>query len=121
MRPFSTSTASSFLATALTFVFAFAFSGLAKAATTGGTEADCACQGLGNAILPSDAEYANQTKAYWDARANMNPTCVYLPESTQDVASAVKILYDCGSPFAIRGGGHMNVSSCSVVDGKASL
>lgn len=53
-------------------------------------------------------EYETEDQ-YWSNTEIMNPDCVYLPQSAADLASAIKILTEAGSLFAVRGGGHMGV------------
>lgn len=42
----------------------------------------------------------------------MQPACIFLPSSAVEVAQTVSIMNKCDCEFAIRGGGHMNVSNC---------
>jgi hypothetical protein len=77
--------------------------------------AACACQKLsqtpGGVILPNSANYTAQAAdSYWDIRADLSPACVYLPATPNEVAHALKVFDSCDAQFAIRGGGHMNVS-----------
>lgn len=88
-----------------------------------GTE--CACNQLfnrfGNALLNMDSnDYTTQAQDFYDIRAALEPRCIFMPTDAQQVASGMSILASCGAQFAIRGGGHMNVSNhchccCSLV------
>ena len=77
--------------------------------------AACACQKLsgtsGGVILPNTANYTTQAaESYWDVRADLSPACIILPTTADEVAHAVEVFDSCDAQFAIRGGGHMNVS-----------
>jgi hypothetical protein len=93
----------------------------ASLATSSGTlevpkGASCACAKLSrsfpeNLILPGSANYTTQTvDNYWDIRADLSPACVFTPSTAAEVSQALKIINVCDSQFAVRGGGHMNVS-----------
>ena len=47
----------------------------------------------------------------WDIRTNADPACIFSPMTADQVAGGVEIISTCDAQFAIRGGGHMNVSS----------
>ena len=75
----------------------------------------CACSQLSllasNAtILPDNDQYDIERIRVWDKRADQEPACIFFPETAQQVAESVSILTSCDSQFAIRSGGHMNVS-----------
>ena len=78
--------------------------------------ASCACAKIcrsipGSTILPGSAIYTTQTvDNYWDIRANLSPACVFVPKTAGEVSQALKIINACDAQFAVRGGGHMNVS-----------
>lgn len=76
----------------------------------------CACKKLAQSfkkdvIFPGQTNYTVQTvDSYWDVRADLSPACVFVPETANAVSSALKIFNQCNAQFAVRGGGHMNVS-----------
>lgn len=77
--------------------------------------AACACSKLSQIyseiINPSGANYTAQAAdAYWDIRANLSPACIFLPSSADEISNALEIFQACDAQFAVRGGGHMNVS-----------
>jgi hypothetical protein len=81
--------------------------------------ASCACTQLsaqyGGLVLYSNStNYTTEVTDYWDVRADLLPECVFLPTNADQVANAVSLLASCGSQFAIRGGGHMNVNQRSL-------
>ncbi|KAM5383757.1 hypothetical protein ACJZ2D_001746 [Fusarium nematophilum] len=53
----------------------------------------------------SSAYYVEKT-AFWSATAWLDPTCVFLPSTTDEVSAAVSLFDENDCPFAIRGGGH---------------
>ena len=79
-----------------------------------GTGARCACSKLAVSysnliVYPWSANYTSQVTNYWDIRADLDPACIFLPTSAEQVADAVGLFATCGAQFAVRGGGHMNV------------
>jgi hypothetical protein len=79
------------------------------------TSAACACKKLSTlypdlVIFPDSANYTEQATYYWDIRADLSPACIFLPTTADEVATSVKQLVECDAQFAVRGGGHMNVS-----------
>lgn len=76
--------------------------------------ASCACSQLttqyGSEVLDvNSVNYTTEATSYWDIRADLSPSCIFLPTDADQVANAVAIISSCGAQFAIRGGGHMNV------------
>jgi FAD/FMN-containing dehydrogenase len=76
----------------------------------------CACSKLSRAysgiISPNGANYTAQAAdAYWDVRANLSPACIFLPSTADEISKALDIFQTCDAQFAVRGGGHMNVSN----------
>lgn len=57
--------------------------------------------------LPTDAAYTEANTAYFDQRSIMQPGCIFLPTTAEEVAGAVKILKTTGTQFAVKSGGHM--------------
>lgn len=81
----------------------------------------CACNQLATAdpdalLRPSSTQYSAQCINVWDKRSNLAPACIYLPTTAESAANAIGIFNTCGAQFAVRGGGHMNVSKCSVLE-----
>lgn len=84
--------------------------------TTSHVGSQCACSQLGHifgnlTIAKGAPGYAYESTNFWDKRCNLLPTCIFMPNSAEQVAKAVGIFNDCDAPFAVRGGGHMNVST----------
>ena len=83
--------------------------------------ASCACNQLaakyGSLVLTSSStNYTAEVTDYWDVRASLLPKCVFMPADADEVAHAVSVFTSCGSQFAIRGGGHMNVCNILSID-----
>jgi hypothetical protein len=77
---------------------------------------DCACSKLftqyGDAVLyPSSTGFEEQRIEFWDIRSNLLPACIFFPKNAEEVGVAVSTFSNCGAQFAVRSGGHMNVSS----------
>ncbi|RDW88449.1 hypothetical protein BP6252_00481 [Coleophoma cylindrospora] len=84
--------------------------------------ANCACTQLastyGSLVLTSNSTtYAAETIDYWDVRADLQPGCIFKPNTANQVASAVSTLVSCGAQFAVRGGGHMNNPGSNNING----
>lgn len=80
--------------------------------------ASCACKRLSQTfdgvIFPNNASYTTQAAdKFWDIRADLSPACVFLPASADEVSKAMSLFNSCNAQFAVRGGGHMNVSQVS--------
>ncbi|KAI1149922.1 FAD-binding domain-containing protein [Nemania diffusa] len=88
--------------------------------------ASCACTKLaaqyGSLVLsPSSPNYTAETMEYWDVRSDLQPGCIFLPNETAQVSSAVSVFQSCGAQFAVRGGGHMNFPGSNNIDGGVLL
>lgn len=75
-----------------------------------------ACSELGEShasltLLPNTAEYDKEVINVWDKRSNLLPGCIFRPETDSQVASALRIFHANNAQFAVRGGGHLPVSS----------
>ncbi|KAI5841760.1 hypothetical protein DFP73DRAFT_515533 [Morchella snyderi] len=65
---------------------------------------------LGGAVYsPFSNEYTAQN-TFWAVQANLSPTCILAPKSTDDLATAMKILVQDSCTFAVRGGGHSSIA-----------
>lgn len=60
-------------------------------------------------LSPFSPNYTAEIKLFWDVRSDLSPACIFQPRNADEVAHGVKIVSDNDAPFAIRGGGHMNV------------
>jgi hypothetical protein len=86
--------------------------------------ASCACAKISQAmpqslILPGSQNYTTQAiDSYWDIRADLSPACIVVPFTVFEVSEAVRIIGTCQAKFAVRGGGHMNVSLRSMMTQK---
>jgi FAD/FMN-containing dehydrogenase len=63
-----------------------------------------------NVLFPGSTQYDIESKHFWDIRSSLKPACIVLPNDATEVAKVVSILVAHRAQFAIRGGGHMNVS-----------
>jgi FAD/FMN-containing dehydrogenase len=69
----------------------------------------------GEVIEPSDPGF-DEARSTFNATVDRRPDVVVRPDSTEDVAAAVRWARDAGLPIAIRGGGH-NVAGHATADG----
>lgn len=77
---------------------------------------EAACSELGEThanliLLPNTAEYDEEVINVWDKRSNLLPGCIFRPETDSQVAKALRIFHANNAQFAVRGGGHLPVSS----------
>ncbi|KAJ4264401.1 hypothetical protein NW762_005600 [Fusarium torreyae] len=95
--------------------------GTASAASNVTSGVQHACSDLSHkyeesVVFPSDPSYVNETTAYWDIRADLQPACVFLPKDAHQVSQALKLFSKHQAQFAIRGGGHMNYPGSNNID-----
>ena len=88
--------------------------------------------GDGKVSFPSSAPYAASLSSYFALQeSELHPKCIVFPETTGDVADAVKTLTSGGKPsdghqkpacaFAIRSGGHATTPGTANVEGGVTL
>ncbi|KAL4861792.1 hypothetical protein BDV12DRAFT_59347 [Aspergillus spectabilis] len=115
------------LATIATAMLASATSSTATIDPSAAKHVACACLRLSHSfpkriIYPGSENYTTQaTDAYWDKRAALSPACIVVPNTADEVATAVDVISSCNAQFAIRGGGHMNVVGSNNIDGGVLL
>jgi FAD/FMN-containing dehydrogenase len=73
----------------------------------------------GRVILPDHAAY-DETREIFNATIDRRPAVIVLPETTDEVAAAVRTARAKGLPIAIRGGGH-GVAGHAVADGAMTI
>lgn len=75
----------------------------------------------GRVIFPSDTVYAAAQGSYYDGQArDMNPGCIFIPMTTDEVSWFVKTVEartEPDSKFAVRGGGHTLRKGAANIDG----
>ncbi|KAF8686571.1 fad binding protein [Rhizoctonia solani] len=82
---------------------------LLAAGVCGASETCCErlAKGLSQKVIaPLNPEYVIENNKYWSSRSVLTPSCILVPESSSDVAKALKILVKNNCEFAVRGGGH---------------
>jgi FAD/FMN-containing dehydrogenase len=68
--------------------------------------------------IRGDDAFAERQGSYWAPNAALNPFCILLPRTTEDVSRAMKAVKDTGVKFAVRSGGHVQWAGGSdVADG----
>lgn len=76
-------------------------------------------------LYPGDAQYINRTSSYWSVSAQLNPSCIVQPNSTQEVSKTVKTLgadADCKEQqFAVRSGGHTTWAGSNNIEGGVTI
>lgn len=67
---------------------------------------------------PDTTAYDDRMDTYWSLSAALEPWCMVLPESPDDVSVVITTIVDNDCPFGIRGGGHgTHALSNSLEDG----
>ncbi|PCD21404.1 hypothetical protein AU210_016369 [Fusarium oxysporum f. sp. radicis-cucumerinum] len=56
--------------------------------------------------MPETTQYDQRLKTYYSANAALEPWCMVMPESTQDVSRVAKVVSKHSCPFGIRSGAH---------------
>ncbi|QKX59142.1 uncharacterized protein TRUGW13939_06274 [Talaromyces rugulosus] len=86
-----------------------------------------ACSALredfGSQVTFSDERlYENELSRFWSLQQSQTlPACIFLPESSHDVASAVILARRSNCPFAVKSGGHAAFSGASNLEGGLTI
>ncbi|KAI1456430.1 putative FAD-binding oxidoreductase [Annulohypoxylon moriforme] len=80
-----------------------------------------ACQTLSSifdniTIFPTDPKYNVLATENWSQTAWGSPTCIFQPTTVGELQTALPILVESNSSFAVRSGGHMPVSKAANID-----
>ncbi|KAI0022851.1 hypothetical protein F4780DRAFT_769523 [Xylariomycetidae sp. FL0641] len=95
-------------------------------AHTQGSLMPLACALL-NASFPSQTFFAGHeiytydAGAMWSNTQRAQPGCVFRPKCALDVSAAVRAARSSGTPFAVRGGGHMGVPGANNIGAEGVL
>ncbi|KAF2636949.1 FAD-binding domain-containing protein [Massarina eburnea CBS 473.64] len=74
-------------------------------------------------LLPSSPLYEPQVQSYWATNARLHPWCFFLPQTTQELATAIATLSSINSNgtedwhIAVRSGGHSYPGSNNIIKG----
>lgn len=87
------------------------------------TEAQCLKDaGLEALVLTAeDEKFAERQDSYWSDSAKIQPACIVLPSSTEEVAATIKALAGAGQKFAVRSGGHTNWPGSNNIEGGVTV
>ncbi|KAE9992997.1 hypothetical protein EG327_006966 [Venturia inaequalis] len=78
--------------------------------------------GLTHILYEGDAEYTTRTESYWSVSAQLHPTCIVQPLSTDEVSTVVKTLVSgTNCSFAVRSGGHTTWAGSNNIDNGVTL
>lgn len=58
---------------------------------------------------------------YFNAASWLSPQCIFVPKSPETMSTAVKLLGNTNTPFAIRGGGHMPITNAANINSSGIL
>ncbi|KAI1466907.1 FAD-binding domain-containing protein [Daldinia caldariorum] len=101
----------------------------ARAQQTCAGDVGCTCEALHKALasvngtlFPSDgATYKDIEDVNYSAACRLPAACIVSPKNAQDVSTAIKILSEAGTKFAIRSGGHNYISGFASIDEEGVL
>ncbi|KUJ07703.1 FAD-binding domain-containing protein [Mollisia scopiformis] len=68
-------------------------------------------------VLPTTSEFAARIDSYFNNSAKLTPACIFMPQKTAEVVTAIKALVNGGQKFAIRSGGSNFWPSNNIDDG----
>ncbi|KAH6616246.1 hypothetical protein C7974DRAFT_401462 [Boeremia exigua] len=81
--------------------------------------------GSAHVLYPNDEQYRNRTSSYWSVSAQLSPSCIVQPVSTEEVSETVKTLVtDVGcqqDQFAVRSGGHTTWAGSNNINGGVTV
>lgn len=99
------------------------FVGLTSCSITGRPQNGPECCRALKGTLPDDTFVSNTSvynaeyHDYWSSTENLNPSCVFLPDSADKVARAVQLFARLNCQWAIRGAGHSPIPGAANIDG----
>ena len=72
------------------------------------------CQTLNSALpktvfSPDSLVYKYEAQNFWSNTEILDPSCVFRPQSGEQLAKGLKELVQSKASFAVRGGGHMGI------------
>ncbi|KAI0409184.1 hypothetical protein F4802DRAFT_615689 [Xylaria palmicola] len=72
-----------------------------------------------NDVFAADTSiYDQENKDFWSATEQLSPSCVFLPDTPQKVADAVKLFVKNDCKFSVKGGGHSAIpAAANIHDG----
>ncbi|RYO80227.1 hypothetical protein DL766_009286 [Monosporascus sp. MC13-8B] len=70
----------------------------------------------GKVVYPDTELYEDRLDSYWSKSAALEPWCMVLPLTAEDVSSVVKVISKKKCPFGIRSGGHSQFAGSSSVE-----
>jgi FAD/FMN-containing dehydrogenase len=85
------------------------------------TKSKCAAlleeAGLGDKVVTKGQTlWSNRIDSYWSVSAALEPDCMVLPTTAEDVSKIMKVITKNQCKFGIRGGGHGNFALSNSVD-----
>ncbi|KAK3724163.1 hypothetical protein LTR37_001287 [Vermiconidia calcicola] len=71
-------------------------------------------------LFPSDESYA-QVNDRWSLTAQLEPSCIVLPTSAQEVASVLKVLVSRSTMFAVKSKGHKPITGFNNINSGVTI
>jgi hypothetical protein len=98
----------------------------AAAGATATTYTTTCCQSLkskipGQVFLSNEAQYTTLNTQRWSNTSILAPSCVFQPQTIQDVSKGVKLLSSKSCAFSIKSGGHNPLPGANNIDGGVSV
>ncbi|KAK2867940.1 hypothetical protein FQN49_003326 [Arthroderma sp. PD_2] len=60
--------------------------------------------------------WSSEKENFWSSTAVLDPACVFVPDSTEKVAQAVRLFSQNECKFSIKGGGHSSIPGAASID-----
>lgn len=67
-------------------------------------------------FFKNSSVYQYEAQEFWSNTEKMSPSCVFRPQSSQQLAKGLESLVDAEAKFAVRGGGHMGIRVGNIID-----
>ncbi|KAG2413183.1 hypothetical protein HFD88_002372 [Aspergillus terreus] len=67
-------------------------------------------------FFQNSSVYQYEAQEFWSNTEKMSPSCVFRPQSSQQLAKGLESLVDAEAKFAVRGGGHMGIRGSNNID-----
>ncbi|KAK3709798.1 hypothetical protein LTR37_010626 [Vermiconidia calcicola] len=103
---------------------ALIFAVICSATTTATAHDSCTLLGhilpRNQVLFPSDESYKTVNDR-WSLTAKLEPSCVVLPTSAQDVSSALKVLVTRSTLFAVKSKGHNAITGFNNINGGVTI
>ncbi|KAH8651349.1 hypothetical protein BX600DRAFT_516920 [Xylariales sp. PMI_506] len=76
----------------------------------------------GQLVFPDEGYYKQELLGYWSLQQSLTrPACIFLPLTSQDVSTVLKVSHELQCPFAAKSGGHAAFAGSSNIAGGITI